>query len=116
MNIEIIAKIAHEVNKAYCEAIGDNSQESWNKAPQWQKDSVIDGVDYILAYPNSSPKVNHERWLKHKLNNGWKYGIVKDTEKKEHPCLVPFDQLLEEQQAKNYIFTAICKSLLWIKA
>lgn len=34
-----IAQVAHEINKAYCEAIGDNSQVSWENAPERQKDS-----------------------------------------------------------------------------
>ena len=37
MNIKQIAKTCHEVNKAFCESIGDASQPSWNDAPQWQK-------------------------------------------------------------------------------
>jgi len=32
---------------------------------------------------------------------------VKDTEKKEHPCIVPFDQLPREQQAKDYLFRGV---------
>lgn len=28
-----IAKFAHEVNRAYCQAIGDNSQLPWKKGP-----------------------------------------------------------------------------------
>src|SRR5437879_1359495 len=42
--VEQVAKICHEANRAYCETIGDNSQPTWEKAPQWQKDSAINGV------------------------------------------------------------------------
>jgi len=37
MDIEDIAKVAHEVNRAYCISIGDNSQQSWECSPEWQK-------------------------------------------------------------------------------
>jgi hypothetical protein len=43
--------------------------------------------------------------------DGWKYGPVKDPEKKEHPCFVPYDRLPTEQKAKDYIFGAVVKSL-----
>lgn len=44
VNVDAIAKRAHEVNRAYCASIGDHSQPAWEDAPQWQKDSAIAGV------------------------------------------------------------------------
>jgi hypothetical protein len=38
------ARAAHEANRAYCGALGDWSQPSWDAAPQWQKDSARNGV------------------------------------------------------------------------
>ena len=35
MKVEQIAQVAHELNKAYCESLGDNSQPSWEDAPEW---------------------------------------------------------------------------------
>ena len=40
MDIEKIAKTCHEVNKVFCEALGDDSQVSWEEAPEWLKNSV----------------------------------------------------------------------------
>ncbi len=37
MNIELIAKTCHEVNRAYCIGTGDLSQLPWDQAPEWQK-------------------------------------------------------------------------------
>lgn len=34
MNTIDVAQIAHEINKAYCESIGDTSQPSWEEAPE----------------------------------------------------------------------------------
>lgn len=106
-----IAKVCHEVNKAYCEALGDNSQLSWDDAPDWQKNSAIDGVRYHLTTDNTTPADSHEKWLAQKKADGWKYGKIKDAEKKEHPCFVSYEQLPVEQKAKDYIFRAICHSL-----
>lgn len=106
--IEFIAKLCHEVNKAYCESIGDNSQSSWLDAPQWQKDSAINGVKFHLDN-EATPEQSHENWLKQKENEGWVYGEVKNVEKKTHPCYRPYNELPESQKSKDYIFKAIVK-------
>ena len=31
---EIIARACHEVNRSYCEMVGDNSQVRWDDAPE----------------------------------------------------------------------------------
>lgn len=110
MEREQIARICHEVNRAYCQALGDNSQVSWEDAPEWQRESARMGVDlHIMG--EFGPEASHISWMKQKLETGWQYGPVKDEAKKEHPCLVPFEQLPVEQQAKDYIFRAIVHAI-----
>lgn len=111
MTIEQIAQVAHELNRAYCQAIGDNTQPSWEDAPQWQKDSAITGVQFHLVNPDATPENSHESWLKQKTEDGWKYGPVKNPETKEHPCFVPYSELPAEQRAKDYIFRQTIHSL-----
>lgn len=106
-----IARVAHQINKSYCEALGDNSQVEWSEAPGWQKTSAINGVEFHLSNPNAGPSHSHDEWLKEKEATGWKYGEVKDADKKEHPCFVPYDELPAEQKAKDYIFRAIVHEL-----
>lgn len=111
MNARSIAKVAHEINKAYCDSIGDHSQPSWEDAPEWQRSSAINGVEFHLGDPNASPSASHESWLKQKTEEGWKYGLVKDPVKKEHPCFVPYDELPVEQRSKDYLFKQVVHSL-----
>lgn len=105
-----IARVCHEVNRAYCEALGDTSQVAWENAPEWQCSSARLGVDMHLS-GNFGPEASHASWMDQKLADGWKYGPEKDVNKKEHPCLVPFSQLPREQQAKDYIFRAVVHAL-----
>jgi len=115
MLVKDIAKICHEVNKIYCSSIGDDSQPSWEYAPEWQQQSAIQGVKFHIANPESSPSSSHDNWLKEKVSDGWIYGTVKNPEKKEHPCIVPFEELPTSQQTKDVLFKGIVdltKSLL----
>ena len=109
---EDIARVAHEINAAYCLAFGDDSQLGWDDAPQWQRDSAIKGVEFHAANPDASPSNSHDSWLAEKEAAGWVYGDVKEPEKKQHPCMVPFDELPPEQKAKDYIFRQVVHSLM----
>jgi hypothetical protein len=109
MTVEDIAKICHDANRSYCETMEDYSQVPWELAPEWQKESAVNGVLYHQSHPDSKPSVSHENWLKEKLENGWKYGKVKDPEKKEHPCIVPYDELPEAQKKKDLLFLSIVR-------
>lgn len=101
-----IAQMCHNVNKAYCESIGDTSQPTWSDAPKWQKDSAINGVKFHLE-ADRLPHESHENWAKDKLAEGWVYGEVKDPVAMTHPCLVPYGQLPIEQRTKDYLFKAV---------
>lgn len=111
MHIEAIAKVCHQVNAAYCESMGDKSQGDWDVAPDWQKESAVLGVNYHLKNPDATPEDSHKEWLKIKEADGWKYGSVKDVDKKEHPCMLPYFELPIAQKAKDYIFRAIITEL-----
>ena len=82
MEITDIAAICHEANAALCRAGGDMTQPPWAVAPEWQKESAIDGVRFHIANPDASPSASHENWLRVKESDGWVYGPVKDPEKK----------------------------------
>lgn len=111
MTVEKIAQIAHEINAAYCRSIGDDTQPTWENAPEWQKSSLTNGVKFHLENPDASPSASHESWLKQKEEEGWMYGEVKNTETKEHPCFMPYDHLPVEQKSKDYLFKQIVNSL-----
>jgi hypothetical protein len=109
--IELIAKTCHEANRAYCQSIGDHSQPEWNDAPEWQRESAVNGVRFHLENPDATPENSHENWLRQKESEGWKYGPVKNPETKEHPCFCMYHDLPIEQRSKDYIFRSIVHSM-----
>lgn len=106
-DIQDIAKICHQTNKAYCQTIGENSQKDWDNAPDWQRQSAINGVQHRMDNPDATPEDMHNNWLKEKTEQGWVYGKYKDEQKKTHPCCVPYSELPVEQQKKDSLFSAI---------
>ena len=40
-------------------------------------------------------KSNHDTWSMHRIAEGWTYGPNRDDSKKEHPCIVPYEELPE---------------------
>lgn len=110
MKIEDIAKVCHQTNKAFCEAFNDYSQTHWDSAPEWQKESAINGVTFHLNGV-FGPEASHNNWMIEKQRDGWKYGDVKDHELKTHPCMIPFEELPLEQKAKDFLFRSVVHSL-----
>lgn len=106
--IEACARAAHETNRAYCIAIGDLSQPSWDDAPEWQKSSARNGVRGALG--GNTPEESHAGWMKEKLAAGWAWGPTKDPAAKLHPCIVPYDKLPLEQREKDTLYLAVVRA------
>jgi len=111
MTVQDVARICHEANRIYCQTLGDTSQLPWEEAPEWQRTSALNGVRDRFLNPSAPASRSHNTWVAEKLLAGWKYGPVKDADKKEHPCLVPFEHLPLEQQVKDRLFVSVVDAL-----
>lgn len=40
----------------------------------------------------------HEVWAKNRIEQGWTYGEKRSDELKQHPCLIPYEELPEEEK------------------
>ncbi|MFX4263624.1 RyR domain-containing protein [Pelotomaculum propionicicum] len=56
----------------------------------------------------------HDIWAQQRLADGWRFGVSRDDSKKEHPCLVPYEQLPESE--KEYDRNAAMQTLKAIVA
>ena len=40
----------------------------------------------------------HDTWMQGRLADGWTLGEVRDDAKRTHPCLIPYEELSEEEK------------------
>lgn len=111
LSVSDVARLCHETNRAYCAGLGDMSQPSWEDAPEWQRSSAEAGVRFHQANPDAGPEASHNNWLAQKRADGWTHGPVKEPDLKRHPCMVAFEDLPFEQQAKDHLFRAVVHAL-----
>ena len=63
--------------------------------------------DKLLVLTEKIAHNVHEVWAKKRMEEGWTYAEMRDDKLKTHPCLVPYDQLSEQE--KDYDRT-LCSS------
>jgi hypothetical protein len=56
----------------------------------------------------------HDIWALKRIEEGWRYGSQRNDETREHPCLVPYDELPDSE--KEYYRAAALETLKLIKA
>lgn len=126
-NLYDLMRLLHSVNKAICDSLGDYSQPTWDDISssvmitsssyqdhQGNVKSIYNSIEFIKSNPDCDAGAFHQNWCDFMQSRGWKYGPVKDSEKKEHPCLVQFKDLPQEQITKDAVFMTIVKFWLTV--
>jgi hypothetical protein len=106
-----IAQVMHEATRAWQKANGQEPAPPWSRAPKWMKDSSAASVVWRVANPKASASAQHDQWLAQKKLDGWKFGKVKDAQKKTHPMMVPYSQLPEFERRKDALVNAVVDAL-----
>ena len=52
----------------------------------------------ILELGEFLARNTHEVWSENRLRDGWVYGEERNDELKQHPCLIPYDELPESER------------------
>lgn len=63
--------------------------------------SLIDGTNFTLEHPETTPEENHKVWMDAKINQGYTYGSILNIENKTHPSLIPYEELSEVEKRKD---------------
>ena len=76
-----------------------NNQTSNNYTPSPADTANIQLPEELIALAEAISKNVHEVWAHNRIKEGWTYGPVRDDAKRQTPCLVPYEQLPEEEKA-----------------
>ena len=74
-------------------------QTSNNYTPTPVDTTNIQLPEELMALAEAISKNVHEVWAQNRIREGGTYGPVRDDQKRQTPCLVPYDQLPEEEKA-----------------
>lgn len=61
--------------------------------------SHVELSDELLELVERMAKHVHEVWAATRIAQGWTYGPERNDAARKHPCLVPYEQLPEEEKA-----------------
>lgn len=71
-------------------------RKTYNPQPVDTSDVVL--PDELLALTEKIAENVHDVWAVGRIQEGWSYGEVKDSEKKTNPTLVPYSELPESEK------------------
>ena len=74
------------------------NSETLSYSPQPIDTSLVNLPAEVDELIEQLSKHNHDVWSRGRLESGWTLGPHRDDTKKEHPCLVPYDELPESEK------------------
>ncbi len=82
--------------------------------PEPQDTSHIALPEDLRALTERLARNAHDAWAKQRLEEGWTFGPERNDSTKEHPDLIPYDELPESE--KTYDREAVVQTLKLIMA
>ena len=67
--------------------------------PQPIDTSAINLPQELIDLGEQIAKNVHDVWAAGRMKEGWTYGPERNDAEKKHPCLVPYEELPEEEKA-----------------
>ena len=69
---------------------------TYNPNPIDTSDVVL--TPELLALTEKLAENTHDVWAKGRIEQGWKYGKIRDDNNQLHPCLIPYYELPESEK------------------
>ncbi len=69
-----------------------------NYTPQPLDTSHVELPDELQQLVEQLAKNVHEVWAEKRIAQGWEWGVVRNDRLKKHPCLMPYEDLPEEEK------------------
>ena len=71
VDVEAIAKVAHEVVRTYGSFFDEIPGRPWAKTPEALKESVREAVRFAIDYPRCTASQLHKAWMRRIKAAGW---------------------------------------------
>jgi hypothetical protein len=109
------ARKEHSSLKPYAELPDDEKEQNRNNVRDIPNKLTVIGYTLVPARGNAVAhgftkdeieklaEMEHERWMRDKLNAGWKYAKTTNKTKKLHQCIVDWDKLPDYEKDKDRI-------------
>lgn len=97
-----IARTCHQLWVARQEVTGFDPDPPWEKLTKRDKETSVWGVEYVLSHSDITPEELFFAWRKHKVENGWSFGEMRDKMNKTHPYIIEEFEKLPEEEKLNY--------------
>ena len=81
--------------------------------PQPLDTSMVELSSELLELTELLARNTHDIWAQQRISEGWKYGAERNDAEKLHPCLVPYEELPENE--KEYDRNTAMETLKVIK-
>lgn len=73
--------------------------EPWSARDEKFRTQMLENVAQMMGPDRfTDPEAAHDSWWEAYRRMGWTYGQVRDTEKKTHPDMVPFNELVHSRR------------------
>ena len=69
-----------------------------NYTPEVLDTSKIVLMPEIVTLTEALARHIHGVWAEQRLSEGWRYGPSRNDARKEHPCLIPYEQLSDSEK------------------
>lgn len=73
-----------------------NSEIKYVPSPVQTEDIAL--PDELMPLVEEMARNVHEVWAKNRMDDGWSYGPARDDSALKHPCLVPYEDLPENEK------------------
>ncbi len=98
IDYDMLRQIPWIINNYSKLSIITNGMEKKQYIPQPIDSSDIQLPDELTPLLEAMSKNVHEVWAQERISQGWTYGERRDDSLKHHPCLVPYEDLPEEEK------------------
>lgn len=72
--------------------------KNMNYLPQPIDTSNVELPKELVILGEQIAKNVHDVWAAGRIKEGWTYGPVRNDANKQHPCLVPYEELSEDEK------------------